>query len=152
MALLEPVVVQPIGVVHNSLGRRRYDEWRETESDIIVNEAYEEALSGLEEYSHVEVLFYLHEVNRSFVSMIHPTGNPELPLVGAFATRTPNRPSKIALTTCRLLGVDGNRLKVKGLDAYDGSPVLDVKPHFRPRHEEVTVPSWVMDLNRRKQQ
>jgi len=152
IVLLEPVTVQPIGVVHNSLGRRRYDEWRETESDIIIREVYKEALSGLEEYSHIEVLFYLHMVNRPFVSMIHPTGNPELPLVGAFATRTPNRPSKIALTTCRLLGIDGNRLKVKGLDAYDGSPVLDVKPHFGLRHEEVTVPSWAADLNRRNRQ
>jgi tRNA-Thr(GGU) m(6)t(6)A37 methyltransferase TsaA len=114
-----------------------------------VSEEYEEALSGLEGFSHVEVLFYLHEMDGPFVSMIHPTGDPELPLVGAFATRTPNRPSKIALTTCRLLGIYGNRLKVKGLDAYDGSPVLDIKPHFGPSHEEVTLPSWVADLTRR---
>lgn len=76
MVLLEPVTVQPIGVVHNSLGRRRYDKWRDTESDIIVSEVYKEALSGLEEYSLIEVLFYLHEMDRPFVTRIHPTGNP----------------------------------------------------------------------------
>lgn len=68
-------------------------------------------------------------------------------MVGAFATRTPNRPSKIALITCRLLSIDGNRLKVEGLDAYDGSPVLDIKPHFGTRSEEATVPGWVVNLN-----
>jgi tRNA-Thr(GGU) m(6)t(6)A37 methyltransferase TsaA len=149
MVLLEPVTVQPIGLVRNGLGRRGYDEWEDTESDIVVSEEYREALSGLEEYSHVEVLFYLHEMNRPFKARIHPTGNPEYPLVGAFATRTPNRPSRVALTTCRLLGVYGSILRVRGLDAYDGSPVLDIKPHFGLRRDDVRVPGWVKDLNRR---
>jgi tRNA-Thr(GGU) m(6)t(6)A37 methyltransferase TsaA len=149
MVLLEPVTVQPIGLVRNGLGRRGYDEWEDTESDIVVSEEYREALSGLEEYSHVEVLFYLHEMNRPFKARIHPTGNPEYPLVGAFATRTPNRPSRVALTTCRLLGIDGGVLRVRGLDAYDGSPVLDIKPHFGLRRDDVRVPGWVKDLNRR---
>jgi tRNA-Thr(GGU) m(6)t(6)A37 methyltransferase TsaA len=149
MVLLEPVTVQPIGLVRNGLGRRGYDEWGDTESDVVVSEEYREALSGLEEYSHVEVLFYLHEMNRPFKARIHPTGNPEYPLVGAFATRTPNRPSRVALTTCRLLGIDGGVLRVRGLDAYDGSPVLDIKPHFGLRRDDVRVPGWVKDLNRR---
>jgi len=145
----QPVTVQPIGIVRNGLGRRGYDEWRDTESDIVVSEEYREALSGLEEYSHVEVLFHLHEMNRPFKALIHPTGNPEYPLVGAFATRTPNRPSRIALTTCELLWVHGSTLRVRGLDAYDGSPVLDIKPHLGLRRDDIRVPCWVKTLDGR---
>jgi tRNA-Thr(GGU) m(6)t(6)A37 methyltransferase TsaA len=151
MVLLEPVMVQPIGIVRNNLGRRGYDEWRDTESDVVICEEYQEALLGLDEYSHIEVLFYLHEMDKPFKARIHPTGNPDYPLVGAFATRTPNRPSRLALTTCRLLSINGNVVRVRGLDAYDGSPVLDIKPHFRLKSNEVKVPNWVKELNQRIQ-
>jgi tRNA-Thr(GGU) m(6)t(6)A37 methyltransferase TsaA len=151
MVLLEPVMLQPIGIVRNNLGRRGYDEWRDTESDVVICEEYQEALLGLDEYSHIEVLFYLHEMDKPFKARIHPTGNPDYPLVGAFATRTPNRPSRLALTTCRLLSINGNVVRVRGLDAYDGSPVLDIKPHFRLKSNEVKVPNWVKELNQRIQ-
>jgi tRNA-Thr(GGU) m(6)t(6)A37 methyltransferase TsaA len=147
MVLLEPVMVQPIGIVRNNLGRRGYDEWRDTESDVVVCEEYQEALLGLDEYSHIEVLFYLHKMDKPFNARIHPTGNPVYPLVGVFATRTPNRPSRLALTTCRLLSINGNVVRVRGLDAYDGSPVLDIKPHFGLKSNEVKVPNWVKELD-----
>ena len=143
MALLEPVMVQPIGYVKNSLGRRPYNKWRDTESELIINEEYREALNRLDEFSHIEVIFYLHEVDKEFRTRIHPTGNLEYPLMGAFATRTPNRPSRIALTTCKLLSVEGNILRVKGLDAYDGSPVLDIKPYSGKHVENLKVPQWI---------
>jgi len=123
MVLMEQIQVQPIGYVKNGLGRRRYNGWRETSSMIIVCE------------------------NRPFKTWIHPTGNSEYPEMGAFATRTPNRPSKIALTTCRLLGIDGNVLRVNGLDAFDGSPVLDIKPYTKKPLSEVRTPDWVNELN-----
>jgi len=145
MVLLDPIPIQPVGYVYNSLGRRPYNEWRDTESVIIISEEYQDALYRLDEYSHIEVLFYLHEMDRLFVTRIHPTGNPEYPLMGAFATRTPNRPSRIALSTCRLLGVEGNRLRVRDLDAYDGSPVLDVKPYSGKPVEGVRVPQWILE-------
>jgi tRNA-Thr(GGU) m(6)t(6)A37 methyltransferase TsaA len=121
MVLLNPVLVQPIGIVRNSLGRRSFNEWEETESEIVVSEEYKEALFRLDEFSHVEVLFYLHEMDKDFRNKIHPTGNPVYPLMGAFATRTPNRPSRIALTTSKLLNIEGTVLRVNSLDAYDGS-------------------------------
>jgi tRNA (adenine37-N6)-methyltransferase len=149
MVLLEPILVQPIGRVQNNLGHRPYNKWMEVESEIVISEEYQDALYRLDEYSHIDVIFYLHERDRPFVARIHPTGNPEYPLMGAFATRTPNRPSKVALTTCKLLWMDGNVLRVRGLDAYDGSPVLDVKPHLGLMCDEIRVPSWVIDLKQR---
>ncbi len=131
MALMKQIQVQPIGYVKNGLGKRRYNEWSETDSEIIISEQYQDALYRLDEYSHIEVLFYLHEMNRSFGTLIHPTGNSEYPEMGAFATRTPNRPSKIALTTCRLLSIEENKLRVNELDAFDGSLVLDIKPYTK---------------------
>ncbi|MFW6109191.1 MAG: TrmO family methyltransferase domain-containing protein, partial [archaeon] len=92
------------------------------------------------------VLFYIHEMDRPFRTRIHPTGNPEYPLMGAFATRTPNRPSKIALTTCKLLEINGNVLRVKGLDAYNGSPVLDIKSISWRDDTDMRVPQWIDDL------
>jgi tRNA-Thr(GGU) m(6)t(6)A37 methyltransferase TsaA len=146
----DPIHVQPIGYVENHLGRRHYNQWTETESSITISEEYQDALYRLDEFSHIEVLFYLHEIDQPFKTRIHPTGNPEYPLMGAFATRTPNRPSRIALTTCRLLGIDGNRLKVMGLDAFDGSPVLDIKP-YTGKPVEASFPEWIDDINKRKQ-
>ena len=152
MTLLNPIPIQPIGVVENSLGRRHYNQWRETEATIIISEEYQDALYRLEEFSHIEVLFYLHEMDNEFKTRIHPTGNPEYPLVGAFATRTPNRPSRIGLTKCMLLSVDGNRLRVRGLDAFDGSPVLDIKPYTGKPISDVRQPDWLRMLNEKREQ
>ena len=146
MMLMEPLMLQPIGYVKNSLGKRPYNEWGDTESEIILSEEYQDALYRLNEFSHIEVIFYLHEMDREFRTRIHPTGNPEYPLIGAFATRTPNRPSKIALTTCILQSIEGNVLRVKGLDAYDGSPVLDIKSYSRKHVKDLNVPQWIQDI------
>jgi len=142
----EPIMLQQIGYVKNSLGRRSYNEWRDTESEIIISEEYQDALYGLDEFSHIDVIFYLHEVDREFRTRIQPTGNPDYPLIGAFATRTPNRPNKIAVTTCRLLSIEGNVLRVKGLDAYDGSPVLDIKSYSGRQVKGLRVPQWIQDI------
>ena len=151
MTLLNTINIQPIGIVENSLGRRHYDQWRETKSTIIISEEYQDALYRLEEFSHIEVLFYLHEMDQSFKTQIHPTGNPEYPLVGAFATRTPNRPGKIGLTKCRLLNIEGNKVRVKGLDAFNGSPVLDIKPYTGKPISDVKQPDWLKKLNEKKE-
>lgn len=146
MMLMEPLMLKPIGYVKNSLGRKPYNEWHDTESEIIISEEYQDALYRLNEFSHIEVIFYLHEMEKEFRTRIHPTGNPEYPLIGAFATRTPNRPNKIALTTCKLLCVEGNVLRVKGLDAYCDSPVIDIKPYSGKHIKDLKVPQWVQDI------
>ena len=148
MTLMKQIQVQPIGYVKNNLGRRRYNKWRDTASEIIISEEYKDALYKLNEFSNIEVLFHLHEMDKPFKTRIHPTGNIEYPLMGAFATRTSNRPSKIALTTCRLVGIDGNVLRVKDLDAFDGSPVLDVKPYTKKTLRAVRTPDWLNDINK----
>jgi len=149
MGGLVEVKIKPIGVVRNNVTRRRCDGWREEVSEIIIDPEFTEALDGLEEFSHIYVLFYIHRMDRPFRMKIHPMGNPQYPLLGAFATRTPNRPSRIALTLCKLLSRKGNVLTVKGLDAFDGSPLLDIKPYFSsPRNDEVRLPDWIMKIRK----
>ena len=143
--------IKQIGYVRNEAQRRRYDGWRDMASEIILDPEYTEALYRLEEFSHIYVLFYLHEMEGPLRMRIHPTGNPEYPLMGAFATRTPNRPSRIGLTLCKLLSRKDNVLTVKGLDAFDGSPVLDIKPFTSaPREDEVRFPDWIMKLRKER--
>ena len=81
----------------------------------------------------------------------HPRNNPDWPAVGIFAQRAKGRPNRIGVSTCELLGVDGHDVSVRGLDAIDGSPVLDLKPHVvemdRPR-SEVREPAWIRELMR----
>jgi tRNA-Thr(GGU) m(6)t(6)A37 methyltransferase TsaA len=149
MVLLDKIPIQPIGVVKNNLRKRSYNEWRDTESEIIISEEFQDALYRLEEYSHIEVIFYVHEMNRPFVTRIHPTGNPDYPLMGAFATRTPNRPSKIALTTCKLLDINENILRVQGLDAYDSTPVIDIKSVSWRNEADIRMPNWIKDLKKK---
>jgi len=78
----------------------------------------------------------------------HPRGNPEWPEVGILAQRAKDRPNRLGVTTCRVLSVDGGVLHVQGLDAIDGTPVIDIKPHmqeFGPRGD-VHQPSWADEL------
>lgn len=152
MVLMGPVKVQPIGYVKNCLGRRSYNQWRGTESEIVISEEYQDALYRLDEFNYIHVIFYLHKLTRPFVTRVHPTGNPDLPFIGAFSTRTPNRPSRIGLTICKLLCVHENVLKVWELDAYDGSPVLDIKPFFGKCVDDIQVPKWVDELSSQSSQ
>jgi tRNA (Thr-GGU) A37 N-methylase len=110
-----------------------------------------DALDGLTEFSHVEVLFYLHGVNESSVvsGHRHPRSNPNWPQVGIFAQRGKARPNRIAVTICRLISVQGLTLRVQGLDAFDGSPVLDIKPvfaEFTPDPASIRQPKWSNEL------
>ncbi|MBV8666562.1 MAG: SAM-dependent methyltransferase [Burkholderiaceae bacterium] len=112
----------------------------------------DEALWGLADFSHVEILFLFHGVDpaRIVSGSRHPRNNPAWPAVGIFAQRGKNRPNRIGSTICRITRVEGTRLYVKELDAIDGTPVLDIKPvmrEFLPR-EEVRQPSWSHELMR----
>ena len=109
-----------------------------------------DALRGLEEFSHVEVVYVFDRVDPATVQTAarHPRGNADWPEVGIFAQRAKGRPNRLGVTVCRLLGVDGLVLRVQGLDAIDGSPVVDVKPYmaeFGPRGE-VRQPAWSSEL------
>lgn len=109
-----------------------------------------EALSGLSAFSHVEVLFHMDQVDPRKIEKAarHPRNNPEWPKVGIFAQRGKNRPNQIGATICRILEIDGTKLHLEGLDAIDGSPVLDIKPwvaEFAPRGS-IFQPRWISEL------
>ena len=112
----------------------------------MVDPSLSEALDNLDEFSHIIVLYWIHRHPPGQPpTKVHPMGKRELPLVGVFATRSPNRPNPIGKATVRLLERRGNILKVAGLDALDGSPVIDIKPYI-PGYDSVAdarVPPWV---------
>jgi tRNA (adenine37-N6)-methyltransferase len=124
--------------------------WESIKSEIIIDPKYEDALEGIEAYSHLYVLFWIQNRGRGLkgVKKIHPKSRKDLPLVGIFATRTQYRPNPIGLTLVKLLGRKGNIIQVQGLDALNGTPVVDVKP-ISPRHEfpkKTRVPEWYHQL------
>ncbi len=116
-------------------------------SEVVIEEDLEESLDGLEEFSHIIVVFWMHKIPpmRQPLGKIHPQGRAGLPLVGLFATRSPYRPNPIGVRVARLVERKGNILRVVGLDAYDGTPVLDIKPFLPPYDSpaDFKVPEWI---------
>ncbi|MDP3062861.1 MAG: tRNA (N6-threonylcarbamoyladenosine(37)-N6)-methyltransferase TrmO [Chloroflexota bacterium] len=139
------VVLRPIGHVVSPVAEPSQQEWESVVSEVVVDDAYAEALDGIEEFSHIIVIFYFHRSEPPTALRIHPERRQELPLVGIFATRSPMRPNPIGVTTVRLLERRGNVLRVQGLDAIDGTPVLDIKPHIpiADACEGARVPRWI---------
>lgn len=136
-------VIMP-GIELEALGRV---EHREGKVIVEVLPTFAPALDGIESFSHIWVIYWFHgndsPENRQILK-VHPRRNPANPLTGVFATRSPVRPNLLGLQTCRLIRREGNRLEVEGLDAWEGSPVLDIKPYL-PRldsHPEAVVPKW----------
>jgi tRNA (adenine37-N6)-methyltransferase len=125
------VMLEPIGVVVGGRDTLVDDDWAMVRARIRLSERFAaEAVAGLDAFSHVEVIFVLDRVAPQAVQhgARHPRGNPAWPRVGIFAQRAKDRPNRLAVSRCRLLAVTGRELAVEGLDALDGSPVLDVKP------------------------
>ena len=121
-------------------------------SEVVINAELEEALAGIEEFSHLVILYWPHRLppESRAVRQVHPMGNADFPLVGVFATQSPARPNPILTTTVHLLERHGNVLRVSGLDALDGSPVLDIKPHAPGRDdiEGLRLPEWMRQVRR----
>ncbi|MFF6994924.1 SAM-dependent methyltransferase [Streptomyces sp. NPDC008313] len=146
--------VVPVAYVHNERREITDDDWGPVASVIRLDAGRfgPDALLSLDSFSHLEVVFRFHRVPPHKVQQgaRHPRNNPEWPLAGIFAQRGKNRPNRLGVSRCRLLRTDGLDLHVMGLDAVDGTPVLDIKPYLRqfgPR-EEVVQPGWVDDLMR----
>lgn len=144
--------VQPIGYVRRPgveapEPETYYDPWVETALEILPR--WQDALAGIEDYSHLLVVVYLDRARRARKARaFHPEGRDDVPEVGVFATRTPHRPNPIGLHTPQLLGRDGNVLWVSGIDAWSGTPILDIKG-YAPRDDlrpEATVPGWLEAL------
>ncbi len=145
--------VEAIGTVQALRPHAEDDFWGGEEACIVLDVRFsQEALQGIEEFSHVEVLFLFHEVESSKIvtAARHPRNNLQWPSVGIFAQRGKNRPNRIGSTICRIVRRDGARLYLSELDAIDGTPVLDIKPvmaEFLPRGE-VRQPKWSHELMR----
>lgn len=142
--------LRPIGVVRSPVREMVDEDWGEVVSEVVLDPALAEGLRGLDDFSHVLVVFWMHlasfDPRRDLVR--RPRGRADLPLTGIFAQRAKHRPSPIGVTAVALLGVEGNVLSVKGLDAVDGTPVLDIKPYFPQfdRAEGRAVPAWVAEV------
>jgi tRNA-Thr(GGU) m(6)t(6)A37 methyltransferase TsaA len=146
------IEMRVIGYVKTqAIGREVKDRHRI--SQIVVHEDRQESLAGINDFSHIFVLFWMHGIpeEKREVRMVHPRGRLDMPLLGVFATRTPFRPNPIGLTLVELLKLDDNVLTVRGLDAYNGTPVLDLKPFDQwDAAIDFQVPSWWLTLEREK--
>ncbi|MBA4385324.1 MAG: tRNA (N6-threonylcarbamoyladenosine(37)-N6)-methyltransferase TrmO [Anaerolinea sp.] len=145
------IEINPIAVVRNSRKLIEDDQWGEVVSTLeLLPPLMEDALAGIETFSHVEVIFHFDRVQTWNIETgtRHPRNNANWPRIGILAQRGKNRPNRIGTTICKLISRTGSTLTVQGLDAVDGTPVLDIKPvmkEFLP-HEEIRQPNWVDEL------
>jgi tRNA-Thr(GGU) m(6)t(6)A37 methyltransferase TsaA len=152
MSSKDKINLKPIGFVKTEAVGKEVRN-KNLISKIVFREELVGALEGIEGFSHIFVLFWLHKIGEKEIGMmkVHPRGRKDMPLLGVFATRTPHRPNPIGLTRVKLLDREGNVVTVQGLDAFNGTPVLDIKPFdFWDTTEEATVPEWWMKLEKER--
>jgi len=144
--------LKPIGLVRSPRKEAIDDRWGKIVStiDIDPGQFTLESLAGLDAFSHIELIFHFHAVpdDKIEIGARHPRNRKDWPKVGIFAQRGKNRPNRLGLSVCNLLKVEGLTVTVEGLDAIDGTPVLDIKPYikeFAPRGQ-VTQPDWPAEL------
>ena len=139
-------MLTPIGTVKNSVKNRKDSSWGDDVSLIILDEQYACGLKGLEEFSHAVILFHLDQARYEKERHLQrrPQNRDDMPLVGIFSQRGKDRPNRIGMTSVEIVSVEEGTLAVKGLDAIDGTPVLDIKPYY-PAYDkkDASVPEWV---------
>ena len=144
--------MKPIGFVRGGRSEATKDHWGDNRSRIELDakEFGPEALAGLDQLSHIEVLFvfHLHADEPTERGARHPRDRADWPKVGIFAQRGRMRPNRIGFTTCRVMAVKGTHIEVEGLDAVDGTPVLDIKPVWSGNalRGEFREPPWAKEL------
>lgn len=141
------IILKPIGLVKNNVKESRFGNFAEEISEIILDEEYTEALNGIDDYSHIIVVYWLDKIKGCDLTH-RPQSNPNVPIVGIFACRCPQRPNPIGLSTVKLLEHQGNKIKVVGLDTLDGTPIIDIKPYW-PQYDKIEgekIPEWVYKL------
>lgn len=148
------VLMQPVGWVRGGRIEATDDSWGTVTAQVLLDSARfgPEALTGLDGFSHLEVIFHFDRVAETEIETgaRQPRGRVDWPKVGIFAQRGKNRPNRIGVTICELVSVEGTALIVRGLDAVDGTPVLDIKPvlkGFMPRGT-VREPAWAAAIMR----
>lgn len=145
-----PITLEPIATVSNTRKEATDDFWGSVLTEItLAPHVPEKAFGNIELFSHLEVIFYFDQADESKVVFAgRPRGNPAYPEMGIFCQRKKDRPNRIGLCTVELVAHNGRSITVRGLDAIDGTPVLDIKPVFREFQAkgEIRQPDWVADL------
>lgn len=146
------IEMRPIGWVRGGRVPDEDDDWGKVRARIELDTGWlgADALLGLDAFSHAEIVFVFDRIGDADITTgaRHPRGNPDWPRVGIFAQRGRNRPNRLGVSICRVVAVDGAVLEVEGLDAIDGTPVLDIKPvmsGFQPR-ADVREPDWAREI------
>lgn len=138
-----------VGTVHNAVEAKKDAAWGEDVSEIVLEEEYCGGLSGLQDFSHAIIVYYLDKAayNPERHLKRRPQNREDMPLVGIFSQRAKDRPNGIGITAVQIVSVDECSLTIKGLDAIDGTPVLDIKPYY-PQYDQkdAHVPEWVTRL------
>jgi len=145
------ITLEPVAFVRGGRAEATDDDWGKSRARIeLASHIPDEALAGLSDFSHAEMIFVFDKVTDAQIvtGARHPRGNKGWPLVGIFAQRGKNRPNRLGVTVCKVVSVEGRSLIVEGLDAIDGTPVVDIKPvlsGFLPRGE-VREPAWAAEI------
>lgn len=146
---MQDIIMRPIGYVKNEVQGKKDVSWGEELSVITLKEEYYNGLTGLENFSHVIIIYYLDKANYESDKHLQrrPQNRDDMPLVGIFSQRGKDRPNKIGMTSVQIVSVDEKSLTVKGLDAIDGTSILDIKPYY-PVYDkkDAQVPEWVTRL------
>jgi len=141
--------VEIIGYAKNKIKEQQFGGFVNEITEIVLDNKYAKALKGLEDYSHIIVIYWMNE-SEGVVRLEHqPQGNPDVPILGIFATRCQWRPNCIGISTVPLVSVEKNVIKVKDLDIIDNTPILDIKPYL-PDYDnaegKVRLPEWTKKL------
>lgn len=152
---MESIRVIPIGTVRSPRTDRSDVDWGAVESTIVLDPAQftAEALLGLGDFTHLEIVYFMHGIPEDAIttSARHPRENSKWPRVGIFAQRGAKRPNRIGVSRCKIVSVAGTSIRVRGLDAIEGTPVLDIKPYMREFGPigEVRQPEWATEVMQR---
>jgi tRNA-Thr(GGU) m(6)t(6)A37 methyltransferase TsaA len=141
------IKIQPLGKAKNSVIKPTLAGWKDVVTEIVIDKKFAPGLDGIQNYSHIIVVYWMNQEKECHLKH-HPQGRTDVPYLGIFACRCPQRPNRTAFSTVKLLSRKNNVLKVKGLDILDGTPIIDIKP-YSPQYDQVKsakIPSWVSHL------
>ena len=146
---MDEIILKPVGYVRNQVTVKKDQFWGEDISTIELKEEFRGGLTGLQEFSHAIILCHLDKA--CYLPEKHllrrPRNRADMPMLGIFSQRTKDHPNQIGVTTAEILSVSETSVTVKGLDALDGTPVLDIKPYFPVfDRRDARTPQWVDTL------
>jgi tRNA-Thr(GGU) m(6)t(6)A37 methyltransferase TsaA len=148
--IMKEIKLKPIGFVSSSVTEQTDENWGKIISRILLQPEYAGALSGLEDFSHAIIITYLHQAKYEKEKHLQrrPRGVESMPKVGIFSQRAKDRPNPIGVTTVKIITVGEGYIEVQGLDAINGTPILDIKPYY-PHYDKIDlpkIPEWVNRL------